>query len=158
MASQISRSRTPSTATATPPRLEGQLCFALYSTMLSLNKVYRGLLKTLDLTYPQYLVMLVLWERDGVNVSEICEKLFLETTTLTPLLKRLEVQGLVARTRSKSDERQVIVTLTAAGKALGAKATKIPACVGQAMAIDDRKIGELRSDLETIRASLNRGA
>jgi len=150
--------KTPRSTSSAPPRLDGLLCFTLYSTMLSLNKVYRGLLKALDLTYPQYLVMVVLWERDGVNVSEICDRLFLETTTLTPLLKRLEAQGLVARTRSKSDERQVIVTLTPAGKALGAKAADLPACVGQAMAIDDRKMRELRSDLETVRASLNRAA
>ncbi len=155
----MAAAKTPrSNSTPTPPRLDGLLCFTLYSTMLGLNKVYRGLLKSLDLTYPQYLVMVVLWERDGVNVSEICDRLFLETTTLTPLLKRLEVQGLVARTRSKSDERQVIVTLTPAGRVLAAKAADIPACVGQAMAIDDRKMLELRADLETMRASLNRAA
>ena len=158
MATRQPRSRAPAAAAATPPRLDTQLCFALYSTMLGLNKVYRGLLKDLELTYPQYLVMLVLWERDGLNVSEICEKLFLETTTLTPLLKRLEAQGLVARTRSKADERQVIVSLTPAGRALGAKAAGIPACVAQAMAIDDRKIGELRTDLEAMRDSLGRSA
>jgi len=73
--------------------LDEQLCFSVYSTMLSLNKVYRGLLRDLDLTYLQYLVMLVLWERDGLNVSEICTRLSLETTTLTPLLKRLEARA-----------------------------------------------------------------
>ena len=89
--------------------LDEQLCFALYSTGLALNKVYRRLLAPLGLTYPQYLVMLVLWERDGLTVSEIGEKLFLDSATLTPLLKRLEASGLVTRTRASHDERQVIV-------------------------------------------------
>ena len=156
MASTSHRPRASAGTVSAPPRLDNQLCFALYSTMLGLNKVYRGLLKDLELTYPQYLVMMVLWERDGVNISEICDKLFLETTTLTPLLKRLETQGLLSRDRSKADERQVIVSLTAAGKALGVRAAGLPACVAQAMAIDDRKIGELRADLEAMRESLSR--
>jgi len=80
-------------------RLDIQLCFAVYSTMLGFNKLYRKLLKDLGLTYPQYLVMLVLWEKDGQIVSEIGERLFLDSATLTPLLKRLEAQGLVVRQR-----------------------------------------------------------
>ena len=102
--------------------LNVQLCFALYSTLLGVNKVYRRLLRELDITYPQYLVMLVLWEKDNVNVSEICEQLYLETTTLTPLLKRLEARGLIRRERSAADERQVLVTLTREGHALREKA------------------------------------
>src|SRR5438132_6813705 len=102
--------------------LDQQLCFALYSTMLGLNKVYRALLKDLGLTYPQYLVMLVLWERDDLTVSEIGERLFLDSPTLTPLLKRLETAGFVARNRSGTDERQVIVSLTTAGRRLRSRA------------------------------------
>jgi DNA-binding MarR family transcriptional regulator len=94
------------------------MCFALYSANLALHKVYRKLLGQLDLTYPQYLVMLVLWQRDDVTVSDIGEKLFLDSATLTPLLKRLEVAGRLMRQRAKADERQVIITLTDAGKAL----------------------------------------
>jgi len=138
--------------------LQGQLCFALYSTMLGVNKVYRSLLRDLDLTYPQYLVMLALWERDGINVSEICEQLFLETTTVTPLLKRLEAQGLVQRDRSKADERQVIVSLTDAGRALRAKAEGVPGCVAQAMELSPGQIDELRDVLVTLRASLHKNA
>ena len=82
--------------------LDEQPCFALYSTGLAMNKVYRKLLRKLDLTYPQYLVMLVLWERDGVTVSDIGARLFLDSATLTPLLKRLEAAGLVARIRSNA--------------------------------------------------------
>src|SRR5689334_24429696 len=90
-----------------------QLCFAIYSTAHAFNRVYKPLLDRLGLTYPQYLVMLVLWERDGLSVKEIGERLFLDSGTLTPLLKRLEVAHLVKRTRSAEDERQVLVALTA---------------------------------------------
>ena len=138
--------------------LDAQLCFALYSTELGLNKVYRGLLKDLNLTYPQYLVMLVLWEKDGVNVSEICDRLFLETTTLTPLLKRLEARGLIKRTRSIEDERQVIVTLTGEGQELKATASHIPACVGEAMDCSLTEIADLRDRLNEVRASLFKSA
>lgn len=141
-----------------PLALDEQLCFAVYSTMLSLNKVYRGLLRDLDLTYLQYLVMLVLWEKDSVNVSEICKRLALETTTLTPLLKRLEVRGLVQRVRSASDERQVIVSLTAEGRAMHAKASGLPSCVAQAMALNPKEIGTLRDQLLALRSNLDRNA
>src|SRR5215467_14258900 len=93
--------------------LGNQLCFAVYSTAHAFNRVYKPLLDRLGLTYPQYLVMLALWERDGVPVKEIGERLFLDSGTLTPLLKRLETAELVTRTRSAEDERQVIVALTA---------------------------------------------
>ncbi|EJL77024.1 transcriptional regulator, MarR family [Variovorax sp. YR750] len=138
--------------------LDEQLCFALYSTMLSLNKVYRGLLHDLDLTYLQYLVMLVLWEKDGINVSEICTRLALETTTLTPLLKRLEARGLIQRVRSASDERQVIVSLTAEGRALRGKAKALPSCVAQAMELAPKEIGVLRAQLLALRSNLDRNA
>jgi MarR family len=87
--------------------LDNQLCFALYSTSLAMTKLYKPLLETLGLTYPQYLVMLVLWERDGLMVSELGERLFLDSGTLTPLLKRLESSGLIARIRDVQDERRV---------------------------------------------------
>src|SRR6267143_2824537 len=92
-----------------------QLCFALYSTMAAMNKVYRKLLRELGVTYPQYLVLLVLWERDQLMVSEIGERLYLDSATLTPLLKRMEALGLLRRVRAKDDECQVIVSLTARG-------------------------------------------
>jgi DNA-binding MarR family transcriptional regulator len=134
--------------------LDAQLCFAVYSTALSFNKVYRKLLRELDVTYPQYLVLLVLWEKEGVNVSEICERLALETTTLTPLLKRLEAQGLVRRTRSAADERQVIVTLTKQGEALREKAERIPACVAEATGLNAAEIREMRTRMLNLRGSL----
>ena len=149
--------RKPATPEKTPPelqRLDAQLCFAVYSTMLGFNKVYRKLLKALGLTYPQYLVMLVLWEHNGLRVSEIGERLFLDFPTLTPLLKRLEVQGLVTRRRSASDERQVIVSLTEAGAALKAQAADVPGCVATALDCSLETIGDLRSRLVALRNNL----
>src|ERR1700745_1704075 len=103
-------------------QLGNQLCFAIYSTAHAFNRVYKPLLDRLGLTYPQYLVMLVLWERDGVAVKEIGERLFLDSGTLTPLLKRLEAAHLIRRTRSSEDERPAIIAVTAQGQALRGKA------------------------------------
>jgi DNA-binding MarR family transcriptional regulator len=107
-------------------KLDRQLCFALYSSSLAMTKMYKPLLDPLGLTYPQYLVMLVLWEQDGVTVSELGTRLTLDSGTLTPLLKRLEAAGLVQRRRDSADERRVVVTLTAAGRALKARAVEVP--------------------------------
>src|SRR6201982_1321849 len=96
-------------------QLGNQVCFAIYSTAHAFNRVYKPLLDRLGLTYPQYLVMLVLWERDGVPLKDIGERLFLDSGTLTPLLKRLETAGLVKRTRSSEDERQGLMLPTAQG-------------------------------------------
>jgi DNA-binding MarR family transcriptional regulator len=135
-------------------QLDDQLCFAVYSTMLGLNKVYRRLLKEFGLTYPQYLVMLVLWERDDVPVSAVCERLFLDTATVTPLLKRLESDGLLSRQRSKVDERQVLIRLTAAGKALRERAAELPGCVAAAMQRSGPQIAQMREALKSLRGSL----
>ncbi len=130
------------------------MCFALYSANLALHKVYRKLLGELDLTYPQYLVMLVLWQRDDVIVSEIGEKLFLDSATLTPLLKRLETAGLLVRNRAKTDERQVIITLTDAGKALKEKAKGIPEAIMCATECDIDEMSALKGQLESLRERL----
>ena len=130
------------------------MCFALYSANLALHKVYRKLLGELDLTYPQYLVMLVLWQRDDVIVSEIGEKLFLDSATLTPLLKRLETAGLLVRNRAKNDERQVIITLTDAGKALKEKAKGIPEAIMCATECDIEEMSALKGQLESLRERL----
>src|SRR6202011_2509323 len=102
-------------ATDLPLLLGNQLCFAIYSTAHAFNRVYKPLLDRLGLTYPQYLVMLALWERDDVPVKDIGERLFLDSGTLAPLLKRLEAAQLIRRTRSTADERQVLIALTAQG-------------------------------------------
>ncbi|MEA9752326.1 MarR family transcriptional regulator [Xanthomonas campestris pv. raphani] len=148
------------TATPTTDRtnallqLDNQLCFALYSANLAMHKLYRGLLKTLDLTYPQYLVMLVLWENDGRSVSEIGERLYLDSATLTPLLKRLESAGLLTRTRAAHDERQVVITLTDAGRALRSKAGAVPEQVFCASACSLEELRQLKQELEKLRTSL----
>jgi MarR family transcriptional regulator, organic hydroperoxide resistance regulator len=109
---------TPKTLQPEVPRLDGQLCFALYSTSLAMSKVYRKLLRKLGLTYSQYLVMMVLWEKNELTVSEIGERLLLDSATLTPLLKRMEQAQLLTRARAASDERQVIISLTEHGDKL----------------------------------------
>ncbi|MBF6023653.1 MarR family winged helix-turn-helix transcriptional regulator [Lysobacter niastensis] len=141
---------------AAPQTLDAQLCFALYSTGLALNKVYRKLLAPLGLTYPQYLVMLVLWERDQVTVSEIGERLFLDSATLTPLLKRLEASGLITRTRAKDDERQVIIALTPEGRAQKAEARAVPMELFCATECTVDELGAMKQQLESLRTSLAR--
>ncbi|QHM73309.1 MarR family winged helix-turn-helix transcriptional regulator [Mixta intestinalis] len=139
-----------------PLLLDNQLCFALYSANLAMHKLYRQLLTQLDLTYPQYLVMLVLWERDDVTVSDIGERLFLDSATLTPLLKRLEAAGLVSRQRSRLDERQVVVTLTAEGRSLREKALSIPESVLCAVDCDLDALQALKAQLDRLRDNLIR--
>ncbi|MBR1088918.1 MarR family transcriptional regulator [Bradyrhizobium manausense] len=136
-------------------RLDNQICFAVYSAAHAFNRVYKPLLDRLGLTYPQYLVMLVLWERDDVPVKDIGEKLFLDSGTLTPLLKRLEAAHLVKRTRSSEDERQVLIALTAQGHALKDKARSVPQSI---LAASDCSVSELvamKDEIVALRDRLN---
>ena len=130
------------------------LCFALYSASLAMTKVYKPLLKTLKLTYPQYLVMLVLWERDAQRVSDIGAALYLDSGTLTPLLKKLEALGYVVRVRSCVDERQVIVGLTALGRELQTKSQNVPACVLKASGCELPQVWQMNHQLKSLRANL----
>ncbi len=140
---------------ATPPLLlDQQLCFALYAANLAMGKVYRKLLAELDLTYPQYLVMLVLWERDGLSVSEIGARLYLDSATLTPLLKRLAASGLLLRERSAEDERQVVISLTAKGQSLKKHAGAVPEGVFCAAGCTPGELRALKRDLERLRERL----
>jgi len=148
--------KTKTTDTNAALLLDNQLCFALYSANLALNKLYRQLLAPLNLTYPQYLVMLILWERDDITVSEIGERLFLDSATLTPLLKRLESVGLIVRQRSRQDERQVAVTLSDEGRALQQQAQDIPQAVGCAARCDTETLLALKQQLEQLRQQLHR--
>jgi DNA-binding MarR family transcriptional regulator len=107
-------------------KLDHQLCFALYSSSLAMTKMYKPLLDPLGLTYPQYLVMIVLWEGDGLTVSDLGARLSLDSGTLTPLLKRLELAGLLQRQRDSVDERRVLLHLTLAGRALKQRAAQVP--------------------------------
>ena len=136
------------------PVLQEQLCFSVYSLSLAINKVYRPLLKKLDLTYSQYLVMLVLWEGDQRTVSDIGEQLFLDSATLTPLLKRLEVGELLQRVRSSQDERQVIICLTESGRQLRQQAAGIMDDMLCAMGCSLEELGALRERLNSLRNHL----
>ncbi|KHO16518.1 MarR family transcriptional regulator [Acinetobacter baumannii] len=135
-------------------KLENQLCFLIYSTNLALNQLYRKLLTPLGITYPQYLVMLVLWEKDEITVSEIGNKLFLESSTLTPILKKLEAIQLVNRTRSKEDERQVIITLSEKGKELKEQAVNIPTHILEASSCDMTTLLGLKDQLTQLRTNI----
>ena len=136
-------------------QLDNQLCFALYSTSLAMTKVYKPLLDELGLTYPQYLALLVLWERDGLMVSELGAKLFLDSGTLTPLLKRLEASGYIARIRALDDERRVYITLTSSGRKLKIRAAKIPGCILSASHCAVPELMALTSQLQALRQRLS---
>jgi DNA-binding MarR family transcriptional regulator len=131
------------------------LCFAIYSTSLAMAKVYRPLLNKLGVTYPQYLVLVALWHQDEMTVSEIGSHLFLDSATLTPLLKRMEAAGLISRQRSARDERQVIISLTQAGRDMRKEAAGIMSSIlcatqcskEEALALKDQLVA-LRDNLE----------
>ena len=132
-------------------RLDHQLCFALYSASLAMTKLYKPLLQPLGLTYPQYLVMLVLWERDGIPVSELGDRLALDSGTLTPLLKRLAVAGLLQRLRDTADERRVLLRLTPAGRALQQQARNVPLSIAAASGCSLDELSALTAQLQTLR-------
>ena len=134
--------------------LDNQLCFALYSTSLAMTKLYKPLLDELGLTYPQYLAMLVLWERDGLMVSELGERLYLDSGTLTPLLKRLEGSGYISRLRDLEDERRVRITLTVLGRKLKSRAAKIPACILTATQCALPEVTALTTQVQALRHGL----
>jgi len=135
-------------------QLDNQLCFALYSASLAMTKVYKPLLDELGLTYPQYLAMLVLWERDGLMVSELGDKLYLDSGTLTPLLKRLETAGYISRIRAAEDERRVYITLTSLGRKLKTRAAKIPGCILSASQCSVPELMALTSQVQALRKKL----
>jgi DNA-binding MarR family transcriptional regulator len=140
--------------TDTALQLDNQLCFALYSASLAMTKLYKPLLDALGLTYPQYLVMLVLWEHHTVSVSGLGEHLFLDSGTLTPLLKRMELAGWLVRTRSTDDERKVLIAATPAGRKLKTRAAKVPACVLRASGCSVPEVVALTKQVRALRAQL----
>jgi DNA-binding MarR family transcriptional regulator len=137
-----------------PLLLDNQLCFALYSASLQMTKLYKPLLAEIGLTYPQYLAMMALWEEDGVTVGALGERLFLDSGTLTPLLKRLEAAKLVKRERNEADERQVLIHLTDKGRALRKAASAIPAKVACAAGMPIEELANLKKKLEKLRGKL----
>ena len=134
--------------------LDRQLCFALYSSSLAMTKAYKPLLAELGITYPQYLVMLALWQQSPQGVGELGERLSLDSGTLTPLAKRLEAIGLIARNRSRHDERNVEISLTAAGKRLRARAEPIPLCIMQLSGCQLPQLESLTRELKVLRDQL----
>lgn len=134
--------------------LDAMLCFALYGAGHEMVRTYQPQLAALGLTYPQYLALTVLWRQDDRSVGEIGAALGLETNTLTPLLKRLEAAGLLARSRDKKDERQVRVRLTEAGRAMQARAAHVPGCFAAATGMSLAEMGALRDALQRLRRSL----
>ncbi len=135
--------------------LENQLCFAVYSTAHAFNRLYKPLLDTLGLTYPQYLVMLILWEGDNLAVKDLGEKLLLDSGTLTPLLKRLETAGLIRRSRDPQDERQVRIALTPQGQALRERAKTVPHAILAASGCSSEELTALKTALLDLRDTLN---
>lgn len=138
--------------------LDHQLCFALYSASLAMTKVYKPLLEALGLTYPQYLVLLVLWEQDDLPVFRIGERLHLDSGTLTPLLKRLEAGQFLRRTRDSEDERRVRITLTEQGRALQARAQRVPVCMQSRSQLDLPQMRALLEQLQRLRLQLSQMA
>lgn len=137
------------------PRLNRQVCFALYSASRAATAVYRPVLEELGLTYPQYLVMLVLWEDEPRGVKELGEELGLDSGTLSPLLKRLESLSLVERRRSGEDERRVAIHLTAAGRALSGKAGALPKRLAEAAGLTAEELDQLHNILARLTAALH---
>lgn len=137
------------------PRLDRQVCFALYSASRAATAVYRPVLDDLGLTYPQYLVMLVLWENEPRGVNELGAELGLDSGTLSPLLKRLEALGLVERRRSGQDERRVAIHLTPAGRGLSGKAAAIPQRLADAAGLSAAELEQLRLTLGKLTAALH---
>jgi DNA-binding MarR family transcriptional regulator len=138
-----------------PLCLDNQLCFALYAASHAIKKIYRPLLDELGLTYPQYLILMVLWTENSLKVSDIGQRLHLDSGTLTPVLKRLETTGLVKRARRLQDEREVEISLTQDGHALRAKALGVSRDVAALLKMSESKAASLRDELKSLVASLN---
>lgn len=138
------------------PTLDQQLCFSLYGATLAINRAYKPLLDALEITYPQYLVLSALWETDGLPVGAIGERLGLDSSNVTPLVKRMESAGLVSRVRNPADERQVVVSLTDAGRDMQARST----CLGQTLfaagGMDVERLVQLNKEVQAFRDSVTR--
>ena len=140
---------------ADPLKLDSMLCFAVYAAGHAFTRFYKPRLDALGLTYPQYLVFLVLWEQDGLTVKALGDKLFLDSGTITPLIKRLESRGLVRRQRDEEDERMVRLFLTPEGRALRAKALAVPLAVGAALGGEPGAGDAMREGLHRLRERLD---
>lgn len=136
--------------------LDQQLCFALYSTSLAMTKVYKPLLDKLGLTYPQYLIMLILWQNDGLALKDVGEQLQIDSGALTPVIKRMEAMGLLIRSRNPQNERTLEIRLTKAGWAMRVQAAEVNRTVGVSCCMAEPEIHALRQELVQLRAQLSK--
>lgn len=146
--------QTPDTPATAVPDVAEMLCFSIYSAGHAFTQLYRTLLDKLNLTYPQYLVMMTLWARDGQKVKELGQILFLDSSTLTPLLKRMEAAGLLTRTRNPKDEREVLLHLTEQGRALQSEAAEVMRCIGEVVKLDAETVNALRTSIDVLRENI----
>lgn len=137
-----------------PLALEAQLCFALYSASLAMTQVYKPLLEPLGLTYTQYLVLLVLWKKNGIGLKEVADQLQQKPGALTPVIKRMEKEGFVRRIRSKEDERYMEITLTELGLRLKKDAKKINQCIFESCGMKENDLETMREELKALREKL----
>ncbi len=145
----------PASAKAELPEIEHLLCFSIYSTGLAFNQLYRPLLDEIGLTYPQFLVMIALWSQEGRTVKELGEALFLDSSTLTPLLKRLEAAGFIRRSRNPEDERQVLLSVTEKGNSLKEGAASVALAIREAVGISAGEAQALQDSLGAIRDKIH---
>jgi DNA-binding MarR family transcriptional regulator len=139
------------------PKLNEQVCYSLYSTSRAITQAYKALLDPLNLTYPQYVVMMALWEEDGLMISKVADITGIGNATLSPLLKRLETNGYIERRSEDSDERQKLITLTKVGKTLGKKARKASELALCATGLSDKEAAKLMSLCDSIKKELKPG-
>lgn len=140
-----------------PDRLEDLICFALYSANNAMNRAYKPLLAELGLTYPQYITLTALWQEDKITVGSLCDRLLIETNTLTPVLKRLETQGHIKRIRDKKDERRVFIQLTATGKAMQKKAPDVTECIVGGTQLPLPELANLVETIKKLRGNMMKG-
>ena len=152
---EMKTGRLPSPAELASLKLEDHLCFALYSASIAVGRLYKPLLDDLGVTYPQYLVLRTLSERDGLTVGAIADRLSLEPSTLTPLLKRLEARGFVDRRRNAANERQVLVTLTQAGRKLDAESACLGALLVSASGAQPQDLARLTKEIRALRDAVD---
>jgi DNA-binding MarR family transcriptional regulator len=146
--------RRPGAPTAIPLELEEFLCFSIYSASHAFNRVYQPLLNGIDLTYPQFIAMILLWNKDGQTVGELGQKLILQSNTLTPMLRRLETLRFIKRSRDSADERQVRINLTESGRKLRLRASDIVRSVRKATGLQDKQFKDLREGVDVLRKAL----
>jgi DNA-binding MarR family transcriptional regulator len=142
-------------AAATPPRLDQHLCFMLYSTSLKMTQLYKPLLSELNLTYPQYLVMVVLWEQEGLGIKDVAERLQQDSGSITPLVKRLEAEGYLIRNRDPKDERNRVLTLTAKGHDLREAGLRVSEVIARECALTNHDVGQMMSGLHKLNGNLS---